>query len=381
LGGDAALKPRAKGGSLTTARDAGIDRIRVALTILVILHHTAIAYGGSGGWYWREEPNGSNVLLVIFNAINQSYFMGAFFLLAGYYTPASYDRKGAWRFLQERLLRLGLPLLFFSFLLHPLTLALAQSADMASLWPNWRHMMATHAFAPGPLWFAEALLIFALAYIAWRAVSGGRSDTRLSLRDLPRARVMAAAAVLLGLIAFAVRLLIPVGHEVLWLQLGYFPSYVFLFAVGCAAARAKLLGRITLKAAGPWMVVAALALATLPIVLVTRGDAGGFDGGWNLNALYYALWDPFMAWGVILFLLWAARQWWRAATPFTVWLSRGAFGAYVIHPPVVVALSLAAASWHAPALAKFAGVGAAASIGSFVLAAGLRSIPGIRRII
>jgi glucan biosynthesis protein C len=36
---------------MTTGRTFFIDRLRVVLTALVILHHTAITYGGSGGWF------------------------------------------------------------------------------------------------------------------------------------------------------------------------------------------------------------------------------------------------------------------------------------------------------------------------------------------
>jgi glucan biosynthesis protein C len=89
---------------MSTHRSHAMDHLRIVLTLLVILHHTAIVYGGSGGWYWREQPNGSQPLLLFFNATNQSHFMGFFFLLAGYFTPSSLDRKGAGRFIQDRLL-------------------------------------------------------------------------------------------------------------------------------------------------------------------------------------------------------------------------------------------------------------------------------------
>jgi peptidoglycan/LPS O-acetylase OafA/YrhL len=39
--------------SLVARRNASFDNLRVLLTLLVIFHHVAIAYGGSGGWYWR----------------------------------------------------------------------------------------------------------------------------------------------------------------------------------------------------------------------------------------------------------------------------------------------------------------------------------------
>ncbi len=35
-------------------REFYIDRVRVVMTALVLLHHTAITYGAMGGWFWHE---------------------------------------------------------------------------------------------------------------------------------------------------------------------------------------------------------------------------------------------------------------------------------------------------------------------------------------
>lgn len=364
-----------------TPRNAGIDGLRVALTALVILHHTAIVYGGSGGWFWRQEPNGSNPLLVIFDTTNQAYFMGLFFLLAGYYTPRSHDRKGTVRFLADRLLRLGVPLLAFFFVLYPLTMAIARTAEKHPFWRGWGEMIAAHRFGPGPLWFAEALLIFAVGYVAWQAARRGRQRRESPPVKVPSVGFLALTAVVLGAISFGVRLVVPVGKEVLWLQLGYFPCYVYLFVAGCSASRSRLLEHITLREALPWMIVSAVAILMLPVVMITRGDAGGFDGGWTLNAVFYAMWDPFVAWGVTLGLLWAAQRWWTHPTQRLDWLGRGAFGAYIVHPPVVVALSIWAATWSVSPGAKFVAVGTAACAASFLVSALLRAFPGVRRVI
>jgi|GEM_PF-2420795 len=63
-----------------------IDNIKVLLTILVVLHHTFIAYSSSNGWYYNEETSylGVRILATAFVSINQSFFMGYFFLLAAY---------------------------------------------------------------------------------------------------------------------------------------------------------------------------------------------------------------------------------------------------------------------------------------------------------
>ena len=92
-----------------------LDNLRIYLTILVILHHAALAYGGLGNWAIQDlaVDDISPILLTMFNAVNQSYFMSAFFLLAGYFTPRSFEKKGSLRFLLDRLIRLVIPLVVY----------------------------------------------------------------------------------------------------------------------------------------------------------------------------------------------------------------------------------------------------------------------------
>jgi fucose 4-O-acetylase-like acetyltransferase len=102
-----------------------IDNLRVFLTVLVVLHHTAITYGATGSWYYfatyYEGLNDSftSILLTIVAAINASFFMADFFLLSGYFTPSSYDRKGSLKYLKDRFIRLGIPLITHIIIIGP----------------------------------------------------------------------------------------------------------------------------------------------------------------------------------------------------------------------------------------------------------------------
>ncbi len=359
------------------SRTAFIDNVRVTLTALVVFHHTAITYGASGGWYLREAPEGSSHLLVLFVTANQAFFMGFFFLIAGYFTPASYDRKGAWRFAAERLLRLGLPLLAFGFLLDPLTVALAHAHSLQGLFLRWGGMVAQGWFSSGPLWFAEALLIFAAFYMLWRVLAGG--PTRVE-RPLPGHGKLFAAAMAVGIAAFLLRLVFPVGEAVSGLQLGYFASYVVLFAAGIAGAPGRWLERVTVRLALPWLVVSVVALLALAGSF-RFASVGAYLGGLTIQAATYAFFEPFFAWGVILALLWLFRTRLNLATPLSRFLSARAYTVYVIHPPVLVAVALALQNFNAPALAKFALAGTLACCASVLVASAILLIPGARRVL
>lgn len=371
---------------MTTARTFFIDRLRVVLTVLVILHHTAITYGGSGGWFYREVHDSgtpTSLLLTVFCAVNQSFFMGMFFLFAGYFTPAALQRKGARQFVQERLVRLGIPLLVFGFLLGPLAVALAEAPATGRVGERLRMLLSGGTFVIGPLWFAWALMLFAFGFAAWRHFRP--EPMRHELRPLPPPLVWLWAALGVGVVALTVRQFVPVGENVLGLQLGYFASYVFLFALGCTASRHRWLEKVERRQALPW---AWVTLFTLPVLFVAAALSGAlegrpvnFNGGLGLPAVVYAFWEPFVAWGVMATLLVLFRE--RINAPSAVWQAWGAlaYGAFIVHAPVVVGASVALAAWEAWPLLKFGVVSSVSVIASFALTSLLLRLPGARRVL
>jgi peptidoglycan/LPS O-acetylase OafA/YrhL len=372
------------------AREYYIDRLRTAMTALVVLHHTAITYGASGGWFYYElRPSGaaSSLLLTMFCAINQAFFMGFFFLLAGYFTPPSLKKKGYLRYLADRNLRLGVPLLFFILVLGPLTAALAEWGRGGSFAGTWVWLWEHKQIINGPLWFAEALLIFATLYCAWRAAWGRRpEEDERGPRPVPGNSRWWLAAIGVGAAAWTIRLAVPTGVNIFGMQLGYFASYIFLFAVGIAAWWHDWLRQLEWRQARRWLRVTALALVGLVVALklgdTHRGSgASGFGGGLSWQAVFYAMWEPLVAWGAIAGLLVLFRE--RLNRPSAVWewLGRRAFAVYIIHPPVLVGAALVLHGWAAPALLKFAVAGTLACAACWLLADPLVRLPGVRRVV
>jgi len=360
------------------------------MTGIVIFHHTAITYGASGGWFFYElKPSEtiSSLLLTMFTATNQAYFMGFFFLLAGYFTPPSLEKKGYRRFMADRLMRLGLPLLAFGLVLGPLTAGMVNLATGDGFWPCiewlWRHKK----FINGPLWFAQALLIFSFAYCGWRAVFGGSlQKSERTARPVPTYRWWLLCAIGVGAAALAIRQIVPTGQNVIGLQLGYFAGYVFLFALGIAAWRFDWMSKLGWEQVKPWVVTLVLAWPCLPVAIalsmkaLAKGEAS-FSGGLSWTSVVYAAWEPFVAWGLIAGLLLLFRS--RVNQPSAVWgwLGRRAYAVYIIHPVILVGLCLLLRGWVAPALVKFVVAGGLACGACWLVADPLVRLPGIRRVV
>ncbi|WP_233852327.1 acyltransferase family protein [Paraburkholderia sp. HD33-4] len=368
-----------------TARNAGFDALRACLTLLVIFHHCAITYGAIGGWYYHEvAPSKSldSVVLVLFCTVNQAFFMGLFFFLAGHYTSASIDRKGPGRFIADRILRLGVPLLVYGFLIGPVTIALAQVGRGHSFTGTLMYLLGKGTFENGPMWFAQALLMFSVAAALWNIAVPRSAEYKPERSDrglLPSNKTLFVAALLTGMGALALRSKWPVGINVWGLQLGYFASYVVLYAAGCCTARSNWIERVPERQVGLWWRVTLITLPILPLVYFLGGHLSQLRG--RPLAIVYALWEPFVAWGTILFLASTFQR--RFGKLIGVWqpLSRRAYTIYIIHPPVLVAVALAWRNVPAAPLLKFAITGSVACASCYLLAGLLLRLPKLASIL
>jgi peptidoglycan/LPS O-acetylase OafA/YrhL len=371
-------------------RDFYIDCLRSVMIALVILHHTAITYGASDGWFYYElRPSAtlSSVILGLFVTTNQAYFMGFLFLLAGYFTPGSLERKGYARFLSDRFLRLGLPLLVFSLFLGPLTVAMVTAAEGKGFWSSFVWLLNHREFNNGPLWFVQALLMFSLAYCAWRAWFGAPlTSTQRVPRPVPSYGWWLLSAFGVGAAALAIRQVVPVGVTVMGMLVGYFASYIFLFSLGIAAWRYDWLRQLEWNHARDWITALVIALPSFAAVRALSIALNGpgisnFTGGLSWTAIAYAFGEPFIAWGMIAAWLLIFRRYMNRPSGIWTWLNRRSYAVYIIHPIVLVGISLLLRGWAAPALVKFAVTGTLAFTTCWILADPLVRAPGLRRIV
>lgn len=359
------------------SRNQGFDALRIFLTLLVVVHHVSIVYGGAGGWYWKEVSELDHGL-VAFNAVNQSFFMGLFFLLAGYFSIISLRQHGVSTFVRGRAVRLGVPLLVYFLLISPLTVALATANSLSELWSTVATLIARKQFEPGPLWFVFALILLS----SLLAIIYARFPHRIhSPIDLPSPVTIGLCLTLVGCFTFWVRLSIPVGETVLWLQLGYFPLYLLLFYFGVVSGTNKLISAASYQRLMIWAIAAFILVVTLPFVIRSPPGDGPFEGGFNLNALYYALWEPFVACGIIVGLLWSFQ---RSNSRLITGLAAAAplaYCVYIIHPPIIVVTSRLLAQTELGRYVKLLVNSVVSAAACLLVARAIVAIPGFRRVL
>jgi glucans biosynthesis protein C len=371
-----------------------IDNIRVYLTILVILHHMMIIYAGTGSFYYTEgKPEFiTQALGAWFNSINQSFFMGLFLLISAYFVPGSYDRKGPVRFFTDRLIRLGIPLAVYSWIINPIfgyfVFVLPQNPGM----PFFRYFPVEYFktqswIGNGPLWFVEVLLIFSLFYILWRVLKPSRPATEARVGSFPSSWAIALFALLLGLASFLVRLVFPMdkyNFGPLNLQFGFFAQYIALFIVGLIAFRRNWLVNLPDKIGQRGLLVGILMiLAWLPLVFILGADKNieVVKGGFLWQALVYALWEAFACVSLCITVIYLFRRYLSRRGRVAGFLVPNAYTAYIIHAPVITLMAIAIRGVTLYPLLKWALLAPFALLACFGLSALIRKIPFTNRVL
>ena len=204
-------------GKVAKPRILYIDNLRIVLTFLVVLHHWTIANGAPGDWYY-DENNLSGIgqlLLSIFVATNQAFFMGFFFFISAYFIPRSLEKKGEKFYTIERLKRLGIPLVFYFLIISPFIIFLVEKFSRAYRDGFIQFLFDGQGiFSPGPLWFVALLLIFSLGYLIYKRIM--KTSSAVQKVDIFRPATAALLFIILVGITFIIRIYFPVGR---WIPL------------------------------------------------------------------------------------------------------------------------------------------------------------------
>ena len=355
-----------------------IDNLHTSLIILVVLHHVALIYGAFAPFYYVEPP--FNSAFLIFGLLNQGWFMGALFLLSGYFTPGSFDRKGPGSFLKDRLLRLGIPLIVFYFVLNPVSSigAWYMPTDLTGITTPLTWQAYPSLLGMGPMWFVAILLTFDFGFVVWRMLTRNRTADSKSKASPPSYLQIGIFILVLAMVSYLVRVVIPIGKYVLdFPTLAYLPQYLSFFMAGAVAYRRNWFR--SLPSSMGWAGFAATVVAGA--VLFPLAFGGHFSGGGHWRSAVYALWDSTFAVGICLAAIVFFRRFFDWQGKLGRFLSQHSYTVYVIHIPIVVFLGVAFKGINLEPLLKFGMVSVIAVPTCFAVAYIVRKIPLASRIL
>jgi peptidoglycan/LPS O-acetylase OafA/YrhL len=393
--------------SEASARDASFDYLRAFIVLLVLLHHSVLAYAT----LWPAQPKTFQILpapivdlqrwagfdlLAIFN---DTFFMALLFLLSGLFVWPSLERKGAVRFLRDRTLRLGLPFAIAAAILMPLAYypSYAVTGDDPGFLPYARAWLSLGFWPSGPAWFIWLLLVFdavaAGIYVLWRRWTVNTQAPRLLAVHGWSAAFVAVLLVVSALVYVPMELVFGAER---WLTLGPFSfqaSRLLLYAtyflvgiqIGASGTGSGFLARNGgLSRQWPIWLSAALAafVLRLAVIIVLILPVVGARQPLPLTIRLLSDLTLVVCCGTISFAFIALfRRFAIGHQPVFDSLSASSYGMYLIHYPVVVWLQFALLAVALGPITK----GAIVFVGTVALSWGavvaLRRVPMVARVL
>lgn len=361
-----------------------VDVLRVAAVAFVVVHHAAQAYGPTGG-FWPVHDQAQSDWFRPFYTANAAFGLALLFLIAGYFTVASYDRKGPARFLKERWARIGLPLsLFVLFVNTPAVYVLGR-------WPTDESFVGwlyNTGWTPIylHLWFLSHLILYSVLYVAWRQFTQAEPKSE-PIWPVPSHATITGFIAIVGSITWIIRIYFPIDAWVplMWLipaEPAHLTHYVSLFAVGTVAYRGDWLRKMPTRGGLIWLGIGLLSSISVYLVhALGIWNVLMASGGFNLSSLLRSMWETVIAVSLCIGLIVAFRQLFKAPHSLLLIVAALSFGAYILHPPIVVALQTAIEPLAWPAFPKFAFVAVLGNFLSFLVALWASRVPGLRTIL
>ena len=374
--------------------------LRAFIIVLVIVHHTAVAY------FLPDAPPPASSLAESLHSIraispvidsqhsklfffvaffNDKFFMPLMFLLSGLFVWGSLQRKGRLIFFRDRLVRLGLPFVVMV-ILAPLTyyttyLQSGRNSGPSGFWQQW---FSLGNWPTGPAWFIWLLLAFDIFLVLLSTLIPSGTDF---LKKMPSEAVVRPATFFWLLVLVSAASYIPMATiydpNFSWWYWGPFSfqlSRVFLYLVyfligvilgAYGIQRTMLVPRSNLARRWVMWVIVALA-AFLANIVATFTQANK-----TLIAVSFVLFCTAACFAFLsIFLKFGGNR--RRILDS---LFRNSYGIYVIHYVVVSWLLYAMLTAPLPAIVK----GSIVFVCSLAFCWGtisiIRRIPGVARVI
>jgi glucans biosynthesis protein C len=307
----------------------------------VIVYHAAITYGPIGDWIYFERTNANDPLikypLALTVVLLNSFFMGLFLVISGFFTAKALRSKTIQVFLFRRLVSLGIPFLIFILFINPLMFYYKYSTQIHPL--TFQNYLPVYFSNPmfGHMWFIELLLIFSLLHTL---LNKHIIETIKIIKTQNKLILYFSLFIFLTAASFFIRIYFPIGKNFLHLPVAYLPQYLIFYLSGIFFSQTLRMDSFPFKKTEKYGKITILFIFMLfsiyALCMYNKNDYTLFAGGLNFYSFLFCIWETFFSVSACIFLI----SLFKNKLDFPVKISSKYFGIYIIHVPVLVSLEI-----------------------------------------
>lgn len=322
-------------------RQYDMDWIKVLATAAVFFYHCSMFFNPFP-WHVKNNQIDSGSILV-FSLFVGSWIMPIFFAVSGISTFYALRKRGIGQFVQERLTRLGVPLLFGIFILSPPQVYIERithhqfKGSFLEFLPHYFDGLyldiggtGNFSFVGLHLWYLFVLLIFSfLTLLLFIKVKRKNKFGTVHFIAMPALLFLAGFIHTIGL----------GGWDILFYLLIFIYGYYFFSSEGFKDALHKSIKLHT---------VMALCTTVFYILWFMNGtpSSGSFS-----DVLFYAV-HVLNGWSLLMCIFYLADKFLSKSNRFLKYGSEAAMPFYVLHQPILVMVGYWIHDWQWPVYLK-----------------------------
>jgi len=276
----------------------------------------------------------------------------------------------------------------FYFLINPITVYILvryqNNSDLSFL----EFYLQDHGFGFGPMWFVETLLYFTLIYFGVRYLKRKKGSDQPVDKPFPKAWKVIVFSVLIGLVSFVSRIWFSLGYSIphTGLQVPYFTQYIAMLILGVYVYKFQWFNKISFRTGIKWFLMAqALIFIVFPAFFFLGGAPEGnldpYTGGFHWESLFLSVLEQLVGISLMIGLIGIFKAKMNHQGTFKKILSTSAYTVYIIHPLVLVAITIGIRSLQISPYLKLLLLAPVVVFACFLVAFLIRKIPFFNRIL
>ncbi|WP_409304283.1 acyltransferase family protein [Peribacillus sp. SCS-155] len=325
-------------------RYVDLDYIRVIVTVLVVLYHCTM-FVNPFPWHIKNNELDSSYILG-FGLMVGTWFMPIFFAISGISTFHALQKRSSKEFVLERIVRLGLPIIFGALILAPPQVYIERvshhqfNGTFLDFLPHYFDGLyleiggtGNFAFMGLHLWYLLALLTFSLLtlpFIKWIEKSSSSSFGFRHYLLLPL--VLLIEAVFLNAVNLG-------GWGLLFYLVIYMYGYIYF---SHPSFRDFIRGR--------GIIFGAAALFTSTVYIGWFMSGVPFHSG--IFSAVFTLVKVLNCWNWLLFIFWLGDRYFTASNILVKYGNKASLPIYILHQPVIVILGFLIYQMQWPIIVK-----------------------------
>lgn len=327
-----------------------LDKAMAFAIVLLVFNHAALAY--IPGVYWDYKSITQSLYLIPFMVVNNSFLMGLFFVISSFKIQKSLS-NGIENFINQRLLKLGIPILFGFFIMIPLqqyfSFVYMRNGESMSFFQYYLEMYFGFGQRPegarillwpeanfAHLWLLQYLIVFSLGYVAFLLVfKNFEKKSNYFFDNVPDLRHFSGLIILVTIFGGLVRLFYPLNTWIsvlgfLQVEPARIPFFISIFVFSILFTKNSWLesisefsGEILFKTG----ILLVLFFFFLGIFVQVNNDILT-----NFLPYFESVMGMCLVIGIVLFL----RNWDTKNSKAVDILSKNALPVFVIHVPILI---------------------------------------------